>query len=124
MRGGHRDERTRRSSRRQPADRRGADRGQHRRHPQDAAPGLNREDIDTRTTVIVRHLNLLLAQELGADGDPDIRDQLRQGYRLLGMTSRRTKQTAAFNTFFHTRVVANVARRALWIYTEPSHHAP
>ncbi|WP_328370329.1 hypothetical protein OG828_44535 [Streptomyces sp. NBC_00457] len=82
-----------------------------------------REDIDTRTTLVIKHLNQLLAQELGADEDSDVRDLFRQAYRLLDLTSRPTKETAAFNAFVYMRDVANVARRLLWIYTEPSHYA-
>ncbi|MEU6375912.1 hypothetical protein [Streptomyces sp. NPDC046909] len=82
-----------------------------------------REDIDARTTVVIRHLNHLLVQDLGADGDSDVRDLFRQAYRLLELTGRPTKETAAFNAFFYMRDVANVARRLLWIYTEPSRHA-
>ncbi|MDN3029393.1 hypothetical protein PH203_47535 [Streptomyces sp. S.PB5] len=83
-----------------------------------------REEIDTRTTAIVAQLHLLLGKELGADEDPAVKDLFTQAYRLLDKTNRPTKQTAAFNAFFSMRDVANLARRLLWIYTEPSHHAP
>ncbi|MEU6376543.1 hypothetical protein ABZ928_25885, partial [Streptomyces sp. NPDC046909] len=59
-----------------------------------------------------------------ADEDPAVRDLFRQAYRLLEIKNRPTQQTAAFNAFFYMRDVANLTRRLLWIYTEPSPHAP
>ncbi|MEU6379236.1 hypothetical protein [Streptomyces sp. NPDC046909] len=82
-----------------------------------------REEIDTRTTAIVGQLRLLLGEELGADEDAAVRNLFRQAYHLLEKTNRPTQQTAAFNAFFYMRDVANLARRLLWIYTEPSPHA-
>lgn len=82
-----------------------------------------REAIDSRTQDLIAQLNGLVTEELGDDEDPGARDLIRQAYRLLELTSRPTKETAAFNTFFYMRDVATVARRLLWIYTEPSRHA-
>ncbi|MGP4049344.1 hypothetical protein [Streptomyces sp. 2A115] len=82
-----------------------------------------REEIDTSTQAMIKHLNRLLAEELGADEDPDVRGLFRQAYRLLELTSRPTRQTAVFNAFLYMRDAANLARRLLRIYTEPSRHA-
>ncbi|WP_244206967.1 hypothetical protein [Streptomyces swartbergensis] len=77
-----------------------------------------REAIDTRTTVIIGQLNLLLGEELGADDDPEVKGVFRKAHQLLDLSSRPTRQTPSFSAFFYMRDVASLTRRLLWVYAE------
>ncbi|WP_416974451.1 hypothetical protein [Streptomyces sp. 4F14] len=78
--------------------------------------------IDTRTAELVRHLSLLLVQNLGTDEDPKIRELFRKGYRLLDLEQRPTPSTPAFAAFLHLREMAGLTRRLLRVYAEGEGH--
>ncbi|WP_251065188.1 hypothetical protein [Streptomyces sp. ISL-44] len=77
-----------------------------------------RVEIDAATTRIIGHLNMLLAEELGADTDPVVQEQFSKAYNLLELTQRPTAATPAFGAFSYLRDVATVTRRLLWIYAQ------
>ena len=77
-----------------------------------------RKDMDASLPEIVGHLNLLLAEDLGADEDEDVRELFRKGYRLIDLQNRPTAETPSFGVFIYLRDVADITRRLLWIYTQ------
>ncbi|MEV4329454.1 hypothetical protein AB0K02_02760 [Streptomyces sp. NPDC049597] len=79
-----------------------------------------REHIDAKTPVLVGHLQLLLAEELGSDQDEMVRQQRRKAYRVLDLKNRPTENAPTFTAYFFMREVADLTRRLLWIYTQRS----
>lgn len=79
-----------------------------------------RKDIDARTPVLIGHLQLLLAEELGADEDEMARQQCRRACKVLDLNSRPDENAPTFTTYFFMREVAELTRRLLWIYTQRS----
>ncbi|MCV2460422.1 hypothetical protein OEB94_14165 [Streptomyces sp. ICN988] len=79
-----------------------------------------RETVDARTPVLIGHLRLLMAEELGADTDQLVRQLFDKAYRVLDLTRRPTKETPTFTAYFFMREVASLTRRFLWIYTQRS----
>ncbi|ARF55095.1 hypothetical protein [Streptomyces gilvosporeus] len=75
-----------------------------------------RNDIDAKTLITISHLEMLLAEDLGADDDDAVRGMYRQAYRLLELANRPTSESTTFAAFFYLRDVANLTRRLLWIY--------
>ncbi|MCX5236272.1 hypothetical protein OG824_13785 [Streptomyces prunicolor] len=82
-----------------------------------------RAEIKAATPTLVQHLQLLLGEELGADEDEMVMDQIRKAYKVLDLNNRPTEDAAAFTSFFFMRDVADVTRRLLWIYEELSRDA-
>ncbi|MGW5130919.1 hypothetical protein [Streptomyces sp. NPDC004135] len=81
-----------------------------------------REDIDAKTPALVGHLQMLLGEELGANEDVLVMDLFRKAYTVLDLKNRPTQHAPAFAAFIFMREVADLTRRLLWIYTEPSRH--
>ncbi|WP_344277938.1 hypothetical protein [Streptomyces hebeiensis] len=79
-----------------------------------------RRDIDHRTPILIGHLQLLLAEELGADDDPTVRVLFAKAYRLVDLNARPTADAPAFAAYFFMREAANLTRRLLWIYAQRS----
>ncbi|MFJ8583589.1 hypothetical protein ACIRD2_02875 [Streptomyces sp. NPDC093595] len=77
-----------------------------------------RADIDGVTPAIVRQLNSLLGEDLGAEDDPQVRELVRKGNNLIDPKNRPTENTPAFGAFLYLRDAATLTRRLLWIYTE------
>ncbi|MFF4528216.1 hypothetical protein ACFY1P_02990 [Streptomyces sp. NPDC001407] len=77
-----------------------------------------RAAMDGATPAIVGHLNLLLCEELGADGDQDVEALVREGYTLVDYTSRPSESTPTFGAYIYMRDTALLTRRLLWIYTQ------
>ncbi|MDI3402589.1 hypothetical protein [Streptomyces cavernicola] len=77
-----------------------------------------RPSLDSKTPVVVGHLQLLLGEELGADEDPEVRDLIVRSYRLLDLAARPREESPAFNVFFYNRDVALLTRKLLWVYQE------
>lgn len=77
-----------------------------------------RKDMDVSLPEIIRHLNLLLGEDLGADEDGELRELFRKGYRLLDLKNRPTVETPSFGAFICLRDAADITRRLLWIYTQ------
>ncbi|MFE6098992.1 hypothetical protein ACFVQ4_03415 [Streptomyces laurentii] len=77
-----------------------------------------REDIDGVTPAVVRHLNVLLGEDLGADKDPQVRLLVRKGRTLIDYRERPTESTPTFGAWLYLRDTAALTRRLLWIYTE------
>jgi hypothetical protein len=79
-----------------------------------------RKDVDARTPVLLGHLGVLLAEDLGADEDELVREQFRKAYELLDLKRRPSEDATTFTTYFFMREVADVTRRLLWIYIQRS----
>jgi hypothetical protein len=77
-----------------------------------------REEMDVSLPEIVGHLNLLLGEDLREDGDEDVRELFRKGYRLIDLQNRPTAEAPSFGVFIYLRDTADVTRRLLWIYTQ------
>lgn len=77
-----------------------------------------RAAMDRQVPVVAGDLNRLLREDLGADDDNEVRNLLRQGTRLVGLTNRPTAETPAFGTYLYLRDVALLTQRLLWIYAE------
>ncbi|MER5439703.1 DUF6415 family natural product biosynthesis protein [Streptomyces sp. NPDC002790] len=79
-----------------------------------------REDIDGKTMAMTGHLNLLLAEELGADEDPNVKALFHEAYRHLDLKGRPSKDTPAFSAFSYMRQTAFLTRRFLDVYEKRS----
>ncbi|MDQ8703273.1 hypothetical protein RCO28_12355 [Streptomyces sp. LHD-70] len=79
-----------------------------------------REDIDGKTLALFGHLNLLLAEELGADEDPKVKELFHEAYRHLDMKGRPNKETPAFSAFSYMRQTAFLTQRFLKVYEKRS----
>ncbi|MER6223777.1 hypothetical protein [Streptomyces sp900105755] len=77
-----------------------------------------RAAMDRQLPAIAGHLNRLLREDLGADGDGEVRKLLREGTRLVDLTNRPTPETPTFGTYMYLRDVALLTRRLLWVYSE------
>ncbi|MFF4952812.1 hypothetical protein [Streptomyces chattanoogensis] len=77
-----------------------------------------REAIESKTPILVSHLQLLLVEELGADEDPEVREMFSKAYKLLDLRSRPTNETTTFGVFFFNRDLALLARQLLWVYSQ------
>ncbi|MFE0256865.1 hypothetical protein [Streptomyces sp. NPDC059010] len=77
-----------------------------------------RAAMDQQVPAIAGHLNLLLREDLGADNDSEVRELLREGTKLVDLTSRPNPETPTFGTYLYLRNVALLTRRLLWIYAE------
>ncbi|MGD3112700.1 hypothetical protein [Streptomyces sp. YGL11-2] len=77
-----------------------------------------REQIESKTPILVGHLELLLREELGADEDSQVREMFSKAYKLLDLKDRPTKEMTAFSIFFFNRDVALLARQLLWVYRQ------
>ncbi|MFI5617477.1 hypothetical protein [Streptomyces sp. NPDC051567] len=77
-----------------------------------------RADIYRVTPAIVRHLNVLLDQNLGADEDTEVRALVRKGRDLLNPANRPTADAPAFGAFIYLRDAALLTRRLLWVYVQ------
>ncbi|MFM9367628.1 hypothetical protein [Streptomyces sp. Da 82-17] len=75
-----------------------------------------REDIDGKTMVLIGHLNLLLAEEMGADDDPVVKELYLQAYKHLDLKGRPNQETPAFSAYSYMRQTAFLTRRFLDIY--------
>ncbi|MER7109655.1 hypothetical protein [Streptomyces sp. NPDC000229] len=89
----------------------------------DAASGMElgtstRRDIDLAVDRLLGHLREVMAEELGADADPEVRKLFQEAYRLLDLTTRPTSVTPVFGAFNYMRDVANLTRRLISVYTE------
>ncbi|MFJ3775192.1 hypothetical protein ACIPX0_26200 [Streptomyces sp. NPDC090075] len=82
-----------------------------------------RKDIDAKTPVLIGHLQVLLSEELRADGDELVIELCRKAYRVLDLAGRPKKEATTFAAFFFMRDVADLARRLLWIHAERNSHA-
>ncbi|MFE9456020.1 hypothetical protein [Streptomyces californicus] len=76
------------------------------------------EDITAHAQAIHGALNLLVREELGADEDSIVRDQIERAYRVLDVKATPPQEMPAFSAFAHMREAASVARRLLWIWAE------
>ncbi|WP_234329641.1 hypothetical protein [Streptomyces viridochromogenes] len=77
-----------------------------------------RKEMDNALAGVTRNLDQLLCQDLGADGDEDVRTLFRKGYALFARETRPTAETPAFGVFTHLRDTALLTRQLLWIYTQ------
>ncbi|KUN95260.1 hypothetical protein AQJ67_35175 [Streptomyces caeruleatus] len=77
-----------------------------------------RAAMDRQLPTIAGHLNRLLREDLGADGNSEVRQLLRQGTKLVDLTNRPTAETPTFGTYLYLRDVALLTRRLLWVYAE------
>ncbi|MFF2848705.1 hypothetical protein ACFVT5_20625 [Streptomyces sp. NPDC058001] len=76
-----------------------------------------RAEMDRHLSGIAKELNGLLAQNLGAEDDSEVRELVRTATRLIDLTNRPTAETPTFGTFLYLRDVALLTRRLLWIYS-------
>ncbi|MFJ8107818.1 hypothetical protein [Streptomyces sp. NPDC096132] len=74
--------------------------------------------MDQQVPAIAGHLNRLLHEDLGADNDSEVRKLLREGTKLVDLTSRPTPETPTFGTYLYLRNLALLTRRLLWIYSQ------
>lgn len=77
-----------------------------------------RAAMDRQLPALAGDLNRLLREDLGAAGDHDVRQLLREGTRLIDLTNRPTAETPAFGIYLYLRDLALLTRRLLWIYAE------
>jgi hypothetical protein len=77
-----------------------------------------REDIDSRTTEVIGYMRMLLAEDLGADRDPETLALFRACYYLLDLTRRPTPRTPAYDAFQFLRDVTSRTRSLLKIYMQ------
>lgn len=77
-----------------------------------------RQELYSSMSTMVGHLNKLLCQDLGAEGDEGARALIRRGYTLIDPTSRPGPQALTFVLLDHLRDIALVTRQLLWIYTQ------
>ncbi|QRX96817.1 hypothetical protein JNO44_08635 [Streptomyces noursei] len=77
-----------------------------------------REEIESKTPILIGHLELFLREELGADEDSQVRDMFSRAYKLLDLKDRPTRETTAFSVFLFNRDVALLTRQLLWIYRQ------
>jgi hypothetical protein len=77
-----------------------------------------RAAMDQQVPAIAGHLNRLLHEDLGADDDSEVRKLLREGTKLVDLTSRPTPETPTFGTYLYLRNLALLTRRLLWIYSQ------
>jgi hypothetical protein len=77
-----------------------------------------RAAMDQQIPAIAGYLNRLLHEDLGADGDSEVRKLLREGTKLVDLTNRPTAETPTFGTYLYLRNAALLTRRLLWIYAE------
>lgn len=76
-----------------------------------------RADIDSRTALVVGHLNLLLAEDIW-EGDEAATALFQQAYRLLNLANRPGKGTPVFDAFTFMQDSARVAGALLTVYAE------
>lgn len=79
-----------------------------------------REDINKRTPILVGHLQLLLAEELGADEDETVRLLFHEAYKLLDLKARPAPDATTFAAYMFMREVASLTRRFLRVYAQRS----
>ncbi|AWI33232.1 hypothetical protein DDW44_27500 [Streptomyces tirandamycinicus] len=79
-----------------------------------------REDVNTRTPILIGHLQQLLAEELGADKDETVRRLFHEAYRLLDLKTRPAPDATTFAAYMFMGEVASLTRRFLWVYTQRS----
>jgi len=77
-----------------------------------------RAAMDQQVPAIAGHLNRLFHEDLGADDDREGRKLLREGTKLVDLTSRPTPETPAFGIYLYLRNLALLTRRLLWIYSQ------
>lgn len=80
-----------------------------------------REQIDTRTGLLVGQLSMLLAEDLGADKDETVMAHYRACYHLLDLSRRPTDKTPAYDCFSFMRELATRAEGLLSIYEKQGH---
>lgn len=74
-----------------------------------------REDILAHAAAVHGFLNLLVREDLGADGDPTVRETVVRAYALLAAKAP-TRETPCFSAYAHVREAADLARRLLRIW--------
>ncbi|TFE36172.1 hypothetical protein E3E14_30690 [Streptomyces sp. ICN441] len=79
-----------------------------------------REDINTRTPILIGHLQQLLAEEMGADKDETVGRLFHEAYRLLDLKTRPAPDATTFAAYVFMREVASLTRRFLWLYMQRS----
>lgn len=79
-----------------------------------------RDDIINRTPILIGHLQLFLAEELGADEDEMVRHLFHEAYRLLDLKSRPAPDATTFAAYMFMRDVASLTRQFLRVYTQRS----
>ncbi|MFD5254700.1 hypothetical protein ACFWM5_17895 [Streptomyces bobili] len=77
-----------------------------------------RAAMDQQVPAIAGHLNRLLREDLGADGDGEVHKLLCEGTKLVALTSQPTPETPTFGTYLYLRNAALLTRRLLWIYSQ------
>ncbi|MFE2842783.1 hypothetical protein ACFXKS_04360 [Streptomyces scopuliridis] len=77
-----------------------------------------RAQIDATTRALVRHLEDMLAQDLGFDEDPDVREMYRAAYVLLDLKYRPTHEATQFGANEYMRELARHTKRLAALYRE------
>ncbi|MFJ5997552.1 hypothetical protein [Streptomyces sp. NPDC092370] len=76
-----------------------------------------REAIDSRTALVVGHLNLLLAEDMW-EGDEEATGLFQQAYRFLNLSARPGKGTPVFEAFTFMRESATLTGALASIYAK------
>jgi hypothetical protein len=75
-----------------------------------------RAAIDSRSARVVGHLNLLLAEDMGADADDEVLTLYRRSYALLELSNRPTRQTQTYAAFQFMHDAASLTRALVSVY--------
>jgi hypothetical protein len=76
-----------------------------------------RADIDSRTALVIGHLNLLLAEDMWED-DEETSALFREAYRLLSLSNRPKKGATVFEAFAFMQESARIAEALLSAYAK------
>ncbi|MDT9692251.1 hypothetical protein Q5762_28765 [Streptomyces sp. P9(2023)] len=75
-----------------------------------------RKDIDARLKVTLKHLDLLMSEDLGFDNHAGVRELYRGAYKHLELNNRPTPMAPAFYAFNYLGDSAALLRRFLDAY--------
>ncbi|MFM9464172.1 hypothetical protein ACKI1K_15145 [Streptomyces scabiei] len=81
-----------------------------------------REDIDFNTTRVIGFMSLLLAEDLGAEENPEVMKLYRMAYAHLDRPKRPTGLTTTYAAFEYMRDAAIFVQALVKLYAEKNGH--
>ncbi|MFF0290202.1 hypothetical protein [Streptomyces sp. NPDC005262] len=80
----------------------------------------DRQEIDLTASQLRGSLNLFVAEDLGFDTEPTVRQMYRDAHRLLELNARPTADTPQFTAYEYMCELGRLTRRFVSLYRE--HH--
>ncbi|MDX3206100.1 hypothetical protein [Streptomyces scabiei] len=81
-----------------------------------------REGIDRNTARVIGFLGLLLAEDLGAEGDAEVMKLYRMAYAHLDMPKRPTRLTTTYTAFEYMRDTGVFVQALMKVYAQRNGH--